>query len=129
MTEAILAAVEDLIFLSRIRQTGQHVGVSVELVDPNKLEERVTRSPVRAVILDLNYRSGVALEALRALKSNPLTNHVLVLGFISHVQTDLIAAARQAGCDQVLARSAFSEQLPQLLEKLAGKERPSAPGA
>jgi hypothetical protein len=45
---------------------------------------------------------------------------VQVMGFLSHVQTDLAAAAHEAGCDFVLARSAFAQQLPQLLVKLAG---------
>ncbi len=122
MTATILAVVEDLFFLSRIQQTAKLVGVSVETVDPKKLQERIAQAPVRAVIVDLNHRSGTAVEVLRAFKSDPGTTHIPVLGFISHVQTDLAAAARSAGCDQVLARSTFSGQLPQLLEKLAGKE-------
>ncbi len=120
MPEVILAAVDDLIFLSKIQQTARLIGALVEAVDPRKLEQRVAPAGVRGVILDLNHRSGSAVEALRALKANPATAHVPVVGFVSHVQSDLIAAARDAGCDEVLARSAFTAQLPQLLRQLAG---------
>ncbi len=118
----ILAVVEDLIFLSKIQETAKLLGVPVERVDPGKLQERLAHGPVQAVILDLNHRSGTALDVLRALKANSSTCHLPVAGFVSHVQTELVAAARAAGCDQVLARSAFTAQLPQLLRKWSGKE-------
>ncbi len=122
MRETILAVVDDLFFLSKIQQTAQLVDVSVEPVDPKKLPARVTQIAVRAVILDLNHRSGSAVELLRTIKSDPAMTRIRVLGFLSHVQTDLAAAARAAGCDILLARSAFTQQLPQLLLKL-GKEQ------
>ena len=120
MTGPILTVVDDLIFLSKIQQTALQVGVPVEAIDPSKVEEHITEFLVHSVILDLNHRSGTAVELARAIKANPATRHVQVMGFLSHVQTDLAAAARSAGCDSVLARSAFSQQLPQLLLQLAG---------
>ncbi len=124
----VLAAVEDLIFLSKIQQTAGLVGVEVKATDPRKLAERVAAGGARAVILDLNLRSESAIEALRALKSNPATRGVPVIGFVSHVQSELIASARSAGCDQVLARSAFSAELPELLRKYARLESPAPEG-
>lgn len=118
MAGTILAVVEDLIFLSKIQQTAKLVGASVEVVDPKKLPARVAQAPARAVILDLNHRSGMAIEVLRLIKGRPETATIPVVGFVSHVQTDLAAAARAAGCDQILARSTFSFQLPQILGKL-----------
>jgi len=119
--EIILAAVDDLFFLGKIQQTAKLLGIRVGTADPHKLWEEIARTPVCAVILDLNYRAGAGVEVVRALKSDPATAAVPLLGFLSHVQTDLAAAARAAGCDIVLARSAFSQQLPQLLRKLAGR--------
>jgi hypothetical protein len=37
------------------------------------------------------------------------------VGYVSHVQTELIEAARRAGVGEVLARSAFNERLPEIL--------------
>lgn len=115
----ILVAVEDLIFLSKIQETARAVGVAIETVGPENIAERAMRGAVSAVIIDLNHRSGAAVEIVRTLKSNPSTQHIPVTGFLSHVQADLATAAREAGCDQVMARSAFTQQLPQLLQKLA----------
>lgn len=111
----VLVMVEDLIFLSKIQQTAKLVNTAIEVVLPANLIERLSQDPPSAVICDLNYRAGMAIEAIRELKRNPDLRGIPVIGFLSHVQSDLIASAREAGCDTVLARSAFSQQLPQIL--------------
>jgi hypothetical protein len=40
-----------------------------------------------------------------------------VIGYLSHVQGELKQKAHEAGCDMVLARSAFSQNLPNLLRR------------
>lgn len=113
----ILVIVEDLIFLSKIQQTAKLVGAEVEVVPPLKITERAREAPADAVIVDLNYRSGLALDVIRELKREGVA--VPVIGFVSHVQGDVIAAARAAGCDTVMARSAFTQKLPDLLREFA----------
>lgn len=121
MAETILAVVDDLFFLSKIQQAAKLLGIRVEAVAAEKLAERATQDPVRAVILDLNHRSGSALDTLRAIKADVTMGDAQVIGFLSHVQTDLAAAARGAGCDVVLARSTFTQRLPELLRELADR--------
>ena len=113
----ILAVVDDLFFLSKIQQTAQHVGVAVKSARPADLPGLAIVDVPNALIIDLNHRSGKALEVLRSVKSDLKTKGIAVIGFVSHVQNDLIAAARDAGCDLVLARSAFVSQLPSLLQR------------
>ncbi|HUI44091.1 MAG TPA: response regulator [Terriglobia bacterium] len=118
---SVIAAVDDLFFGVRIRETARHVGVTAEVVPSAQVEEavqnRLERGGVEAVILDLGAASAV--DRVRALKANPGTRQVPVIGFVSHVATEVIAAAREAGCDQVLARSAFTQQLGEILRRLA----------
>ncbi|MGH9470460.1 MAG: hypothetical protein ACRD1N_08980 [Terriglobia bacterium] len=113
MAGSILVVVEDLFFFSRIQQTAQQLGVSIEPAPPEKLLERLRQGPARAIFVDLNHRSGLALDSIRELKSEGIA--VPVIGFLSHVQGDLAAAARAAGCDRVMARSAFTQKLSELL--------------
>ena len=115
----ILAVVDDLLFLSKIQQTAQHVGVAVKSAGPTDLPGLAIEDVPNALIIDLNHRSGKALEVLRTLKSDLKTKGIAVIGFVSHVQNDLIAAARDAGCDLILARSAFVKQLPSLLQRFS----------
>ena len=116
----IMAIVDDLLFLSRIQQTAQQLGVAVKSAQPADLPDLAIEDVPTALIIDLNHQSGKALEVLRTLKSDLKTKDIAVIGFVSHVRTNLIAAAREAGCDRVVARSAFVNQLPSLLQRFSG---------
>jgi len=113
----VVVAVDDLLFASRISSVAKALGVEIAFArSPEAIVEAVrTRAP-RLVILDLNSLKVRPLEALAALTADPALAGVATLGFVSHVQADLIAEARAAGVGQVLARSAFVNQLPQLLQ-------------
>ncbi len=122
----ILTVIEDLIFLSKVQETAKALGVSIEAASASAAAQRAGEGTAHALVIDLNHRSGKAVELIRQLKSNPATAAVPVVGFLSHVQAELAAAARAAGCDMVLARSAFVQQLPGLLRSLDDGE-PAAP--
>ena len=109
-----LAAVDDLIFLAKIRETAKQVGVDIITAPPLPSAEAFAATPLRGILLDLNGRNQ-PLEWVRSLKANAATRGIPVVAFASHVQSDLISAARLAGCDRVLARSAFTQQLSALL--------------
>jgi CheY-like chemotaxis protein len=119
----ILAVVDDLLFLSKIQQSAKLLGIAVESAHPEDLPQLAIENVPKALIIDLNHRSGKALEVLRALKSDLKTKDFPVIGFVSHVQGSLINAARDAGCDFVLARSAFVRQLPSLLQRFSAPDR------
>ena len=112
----VIAVVDDLFFAARIRETARQLNLEVELTPAARLKDRIARSAIEAVILDLGAPS--ALDSLRTLKTNPATASAHVVGYASHVASETIGAARAAGCDEVLARSAFTRQLPDLLRRL-----------
>ena len=69
------------------------------------------------VIFDLNSTRLHPIETIAAIKRDADVSGTRTLGYVSHVQADVIAAARGAGCDEVLARSAFSAQLADILTR------------
>ncbi len=119
MDEKIVVVVDDLFFLAKIQQTARQLSITVETAVPAALQARLAQGGACAVILDLNHRSGAAVEAVKDVKRSSLTAKIPVVGFLSHVQADLAKAAQAAGCDKVMARSAFSQQLPLLLRELS----------
>jgi CheY-like chemotaxis protein len=119
MAATIVALVEDLFFLAKIRETAKAVGVTVVTYDARRGSAAIAEAQPQAIILDLNSRGLSAVDWIRALKSDPATSPIRIVGFVSHVQEGLISAARAAGCDSVMARSAFTQQLPDLLRRLA----------
>lgn len=127
MADRILAVVDDLFFMAKIQQTARQLNVALETVAPGAVASSLAAGGVSAILLDLNHRSGAAVSVLKTLKGDARIRGIPVVGFLSHVQADLAKAAHAAGCDVVLARSAFSQQLPSLLIKLSGKETSAPP--
>jgi CheY-like chemotaxis protein len=119
MSATILIAVPDLIFRSKIaaaaRQAG-HETVAASTADA-VLERAATHRPA-LVVVDLGDDRVDPPATIRRLKAAPDLDGVRVIGFFSHVRTDLRDAAREAGCDRVMPRSAFVANLAGLLESL-----------
>ena len=67
------------------------------------------------IIFDLNATTRDPIGTIAALKADDSLRGITTLGFVSHVDSDVIAAARAAGIDEVLARSAFSARLAEIL--------------
>lgn len=112
----VLAAVEDLLFRSKIQETASNLDVEASFPrNPRKLLDALRESPPDLLVLDLNADRFEPLELLKAVKSDAATASVLTVGFLSHTQKDLAVAAREAGCDRVTARSAFTRDLPRIL--------------
>ena len=116
----ILAVLDDLFFTVKINEAARRAGVPVEFVKSAKdaLDQAHARPPL--IILDLNCAALDPLKLIEDLKSNARLKGIHLIGFVSHVQADLIQKAREAGCDTVLARSAFSKNLPQIFKRHAG---------
>ena len=116
----VFAFVEDLFFLAKIQETGRKMNVKVEFVKTEKdLTDRLTSNgdeKPSLIIFDLNNANAKPLTLIPKLKSK-LKKGTSIIGFLSHVQGDLKQKAHEVGCDMVLPRSAFSQNLPQLLRR------------
>jgi PleD family two-component response regulator len=116
VTRRVLGAVEDLLFKSKISETSSQLGIEAAFPrSPKKLLDALRESPPDLLILDLNSARFEPLALLREVKSDEATREISTIGFLSHVQKDLAVAAREAGCDRIVARSAFTRDLPKIL--------------
>jgi PleD family two-component response regulator len=120
LNKKVLAVVSDLFFSVKITDAAKRAGLAVELVtDPKEVLAKAKSKP-SVIILDLNFEAARPLELIGKLKSSVEYEGVSLIGFLSHVQGELKQAAQDAGCDMVMARSAFSQNLPQILKRHAG---------
>jgi PleD family two-component response regulator len=112
----VLVAVDDLLFKSKIRATAKQAGVELAFAtSPGDVLSQARSARPRLVIFDLNSGKTDPVSTIAALKADPELASIPTLGFASHVHTDLIAEARRAGADEVLARSAFAGSLATIL--------------
>jgi CheY-like chemotaxis protein len=108
----VLAAVEDLLFRSKISETASSLGIEAAFPrNPRRLLDALRDSQPDLLVLDLNSARFEPLTLLRDVRSDEVTRGIPTVGFLSHVQKDLAIAAREAGCDRVVARSAFTKDL------------------
>lgn len=102
---------DDLLFASRVIATGRAAGLTVvQVKDGDRLKYLIHQndSPC-GVILDLQSLQACLQTVIsETLQTSPRPR---VIAYGSHVEIETLRAAREAGCDLVLPRSAFAERL------------------
>ena len=121
----IFAFVDDLFFQAKIQETARKLNVKVEFVKTEKdlldhMKQNGEEKP-SLIIFDMNNANAKPLTLIPKLKTK-LKKGTSIIGFLSHVQGDLKMKAHEVGCDMVLPRSAFSQNLPQLLRRHGAPE-------
>jgi CheY-like chemotaxis protein len=112
----VLALVDDLMFRSKIKSTATPLGVAVTFAGSSDAALAAMRAARPSlVIFDLNNPRTDPLGTMAAMKKDPALASIPTIGYASHVDVATIDAARAAGVDDVMARSAFSTKLPELL--------------
>ena len=116
----VLAVVTDLFFSVKLSDAAKRCGLALEFVkDPKELLEKAKAKP-SLIVFDLNFEAVEPLKLIARLKGQAATKGVSLIGYLSHVQGELKQSAQEAGCDMVLARSAFSQNLTQIFKRHAG---------
>jgi hypothetical protein len=113
--------IEDLFFIAKIQETARKLGVKVAFVKNDKeaiaaLVGGEEEDRPGLIVFDLNNANAKPLTLIPKLKTK-LKRSTSIVGFLSHLQGDLKAKAVEAGCDTVMPRAAFSQNLPNLLRR------------
>jgi DNA-binding NarL/FixJ family response regulator len=108
----VVALMDDLFFQMKLAETAKLLGVEVKVATNTEALMGLMASAPKLVVVDLNARSQ-PLQAIEKLRQT--SKDVRVVGFLSHVQTELAAQAQAAGCDEVLPRSSFTQNLAAIL--------------
>jgi DNA-binding NarL/FixJ family response regulator len=114
----IVAYMDDLFFQMKLAETAKHLGLEVKVASTAESLLQLLEPLPELVIVDLNARSQ-PLAAVQQLRN--VQPHLRVIGFLSHVQTDLAQQAQAAGLDEVMPRSKFSINLPDILASAVAK--------
>ncbi len=117
----IYCFIEDLFFLAKIQETARKLGIKVGFVKAEKdVVSKITASSEQdrpsLIVFDLNNANAKPLTLIPKIRTK-LKKGTSIIGFLSHLQGDLKVKAIEAGCDMVMPRSAFSQNLPNLLRR------------
>jgi CheY-like chemotaxis protein len=149
-TPLILAFLSDLIFATRVETTAERLGFRVRLIERQSqiapadehspsfrqigeqttgpgaaLMEQLTLWKPVLILFDLGNAEIPWRQWLPLIKSAPATRRIPVVAYGSHVDTETMKLAASCGADAVLARSRFTADLPEILQKYAWKSNPA----
>jgi len=117
----VLAVVDDLMFTSRIRAAANAAGATVVFARSSQAAlAQMKQTPPALVIFDLDNPRTDPIGTIAAMNADRALAGVPTLGFVSHVHAELIGRARDAGIGDVLARSAFTIDLAEIMKRAAG---------
>jgi PleD family two-component response regulator len=117
----VLAVVDDLLFTVKISDAVKRTGLNVEFLKSEQdVIEKATQEKPLLIILDLNANSVEPLKLIARLKGDGDLRQISIISYLSHVQGELKQQAQEAGANIVMARSAFSQNLQQILKRHAG---------
>ena len=117
----ILAVVDDLLFTVKISDAAKRAGLQVDFVKSERdVIDKAREEKPLLVIIDLNNSSVEPLRLISKFKADAALKPISLIGYLSHVQGELKQQAQEAGANIVMARSAFSQNLQQILKRHAG---------
>ncbi len=118
-TKKVLAVLDDLFFTVKINEAAKRAGLSATFVKSQRdALDQAAEGPA-LIILDLNFAAILPVDLIQKFKADPNLKKINLVGYVSHVQGELKQEAQEAGCDMVLARSAFSQSLQQIMKRHA----------
>jgi DNA-binding NarL/FixJ family response regulator len=108
----VIALMDDIFFQMKVAETAKHLGLEFKVATSVDALMSLLEPAPKLVIVDLNARSQ-PIEAIAKVRA--AAKDVRVVAFLSHVQRELAEQARAAGCEEVMPRSSFTQNLAEIL--------------
>ncbi len=116
MSSVIIAVVDDMFFRSKIQAVAEAVGTEISFPrNKDALIQKAREAKPRLIVVDLHNQKIDSAMLATELKADQELRSIQLLGFFSHVQTELQSNAMSAGFDQVIPRSVFARDLSKIL--------------
>ena len=110
--ERVVALMDDIFFQMKVAETAKHLGIEFKVATNVDALLGLLEPRPQLVIIDLNARSQ-PVDAIVRLRAT--TPDIRIVAFLSHVQRELAEQAQNAGCDEVMPRSGFTQNLAGIL--------------
>ena len=108
----VVALMDDIFFQMKVAETAKHLGIEFKVATNTDALLGLLEPRPQLVIVDLNARNQ-PIDAIVKLRA--ASKDIRVVAFLSHVQRELAEQAKNAGCDEVMPRSSFTQNLAEIL--------------
>lgn len=118
MKNKVFLLITDLIFKSKIKASHFYSPEVVTFIkNMSELKTNLDEHLVELCVVDLNvdiFRTSDLVTTIKGKNKN-----CIILGFYSHVQTEIAKEALSLGFDKVMPRSKFFEELGQIIDPVS----------
>lgn len=120
----VLVVVDDLFFLTKIQTTLTHLGLAAQVMTRRAALQEYVRTAIAPVlvVVDLTLRVDDAVSVIGTIRATESGTPISILAFGAHVAVATRQQALQAGADRVVAKSEFSNHLPDLIQQFVTPE-------
>ena len=108
----VVALMDDIFFQMKVAETARHLGIEFKVATTTDALLGLLEPRPKLVIVDLNARNQ-PIDTIVKLRA--ASKDIRIVAFLSHVQRELAEQARNAGCDEVMPRSSFTQNLAEIL--------------
>jgi CheY-like chemotaxis protein len=112
----IIVLAGEVLFMEMIEKTAREESTDCLILnDEEAFWVALQEETPKVVFLETGFSSFDAPELVQKLKRNPSTRGIQVVVFGNSLRADLLQDAQEAGADLVLPKSAFREQVRELI--------------
>jgi DNA-binding response OmpR family regulator len=123
-SQTIALLSNDLMFAPSVGAAASARGTSLRVAtSPAELQTIAETSPLCLVIVDLATPGVDVASVVKQLRA-ATTSSPAIIAFGAHVHAQMLDAARDAGCDDVLTRGQFHRQMHDVIARYVGAQRP-----
>ncbi len=115
----VTAVVNDLSFMTKIRNTAEYFGLSLGFLTNEKQVDLYLRD-CRLFVIDLDCDLFDTFGLVKKVKGDSRTARIRLVAYLAHVNTPSSSRALAAGCDSVLSRLEFNSSLKEILRTVSG---------
>jgi PleD family two-component response regulator len=116
MGKSVIAAMDDILFSSRIDSTAKFNKVNVDFVKSrDDLFEKARMNNASLILLDLDFKEFGPMRTISQLKKDAVLRNATVIGYLEEHNTETKAEAVGAGVDAVMLKEELDGKLSKIL--------------
>ncbi|MGH7885645.1 MAG: hypothetical protein ACRENO_08130, partial [Thermodesulfobacteriota bacterium] len=114
----VYALLDDLFFESKIRNSAKRLDIDLSIIkDKKSFDQKISEEIPNLIIIDLISETIDAEKIVNEIEVNNKLKIVSIIGYLPHVETNLISKFVAGRCSLVVPRSRFSREMDHLIKR------------
>ena len=118
LVKTVYAILDDLFFSSKIKNSIKDLDINLSIIKSSEeFQIRIKEQKPNLIIIDLASKKIKTEQIIKELKNDQELKEIFCIGYLPHVEKELMEKFKELGCDLVIPRSRFSNEINELIQK------------